>query len=290
MEMSSPCQKRTIIKSSQFSLPYTITLGLIVGVFVGSTAGYLGSIMVSRHMALVGDALSHVALPGLALGILFNFNPFIGAFAFLAATVIVTWYLQKSTTLSVEAIIGVLFVLALAIGILITPRVDLLEALFGDVSKITLTDTIITVLVSVCVIFITRTIYEKLAVSMISKELAVASRIKVERINLIYLFLVATIVAVGIKEVGTLLVGAVVIVPAAAAKNISSTLSRYSLMSAIFGLASATSGVILSSYVNVPAGPLVVIVGAAIFAAGVAVSSLSKRLDQKSFRSTNTSI
>jgi ABC-type Mn2+/Zn2+ transport system permease subunit len=90
--------------------------------------------------------------------------------------VIVTWYLQKSTTLSVEAIIGVLFVLALAIGILITPEVDLLEALFGDVSKITLTDTIITVLVSVCAIFVTRTIYEKLAVSMISKELAIASR------------------------------------------------------------------------------------------------------------------
>jgi ABC-type Mn2+/Zn2+ transport system permease subunit len=290
MEMSLLCQRRSIIKSKRFSLPDTSTFGLIVGVFVGSTAGYLGSIMVSRRMALVGDALSHVALPGLALGILFNFNPFIGAFAFLAATVIVTWYLQKSTTLSVEAIIGVLFVLALAIGILITPEIDLLEALFGDVSKITLTDTIITVLVSVCVIFVTRAIYEKLAVSMISKELAIASRIKVERINLIYLFLVATIVALGIKEVGTLLVGALVIVPAAAAKNISSTLSRYSLMSAIFGLASATLGVILSSYVNVPAGPLVVIAGAVIFAAGVAASSLSKRLkNQKGIRSTNTS-
>jgi ABC-type Mn2+/Zn2+ transport system permease subunit len=291
MEMSSLCQRRSIIRSRQFSLPDTVTFGLIVGVFVGSTAGYLGSIMVSKHMALVGDALSHVALPGLALGILFNFNPFIGAFAFLAATVIVTWYLQKSTTLSVEAIIGVLFVLALAIGILITPQVDLLEALFGDVSKITFTDTIITVLVSVSVIFVTKTIYQKLAVSMISKELAIASRIKVERINLIYLFLVAIIVALGIKEVGTLLVGALVIVPAAAAKNISSTLSRYSLMSAIFGLASATSGVILSSYVNLPAGPLVVIVGAAIFAGGVVVSSLSKRLkNQKSMRSTSTAI
>lgn len=291
MEMSSLCQRRSIIRSRQFSLPDTITFGLIVGVFVGSTAGYLGSIMVSKHMALVGDALSHVALPGLALGILFNFNPFIGAFAFLAATVIVTWYLQKSTTLSVEAIIGVLFVLALAIGILITPQVDLLEALFGDVSKITFTDTIITVLVSVSVIFVTKTIYQKLAVSMISKELAIASRIKVERINLIYLFLVAIIVALGIKEVGTLLVGALVIVPAAAAKNISSTLSRYSLMSAIFGLASATSGVILSSYVNLPAGPLVVIVGAAIFAGGVVVSSLSKRLkNQKSTLNTSTAI
>ena len=289
--MSSLCQRRSIIRSRRFSLPDTITFGLIVGVFVGSTAGYLGSIMVSKHMALVGDALSHVALPGLALGILFNFNPFIGAFAFLAATVIVTWYLQKSTTLSVEAIIGVLFVLALAIGILITPQVDLLEALFGDVSKITFTDTIITVLVSVSVIFVTKTIYQKLAVSMISKELAIASRIKVERINLIYLFLVAIIVALGIKEVGTLLVGALVIVPAAAAKNISSTLSRYSLMSAIFGLASATSGVILSSYVNLPAGPLVVIVGAAIFAGGVVVSSLSKRLkNQKSMRRTSTAI
>lgn len=224
----------------------------------------------------------------LALGLLFNFNPFIGAFAFLAATVVVTWYLQKSTTLSVEAIIGVLFVLALAIGILITPRVELLEALFGDVSKITLTDTIITVLVSLFVVFIIRKIYDKLAISMISKELAVASRIKVERINLIYLFLVAIIVAVGIKEIGTLLVGAVVIVPAAAAKNISSTLSGYSLMSAIFGLASATSGVVLSSYVNVPAGPLVVIVGTAIFVAGVIVSMLSIRLKTKRVFKLNT--
>ena len=149
--------------------------------------------------------------------------------------------------------------------------------MFGDVSKITLTDTIITVVVSVCVILVTRTIYEKLIVSMISKELAVASRIKVERINLI-LVLIATIVAVGIKEVGTLLVGAVVIVPAAAAKNISSTLSEYSIMNGIFGLASATSSVILSSYVNVPAGPLVVIVGTAIFVAGLVVSLLFKRL------------
>ena len=278
MEMSSLYQRSSIIKSKAFSLPDTITLGLIAGAFVGSTAGYLGSIMLSKHMALVGDALSHVALPGLALGILFSFNAFIGAFLFLAASVIATWYLQKSTTLSVEAIIGVLFVLALSIGILITPKVDLLEALFGDISKITVTDTITTVLVSLFVVFVTNRIYNKLAISMISKELALASRIKVERINLIFLLLVAIIVAVGIKEVGTLLVGAVVIVPAAAAKTISSTLSRYSLMSAIFGLASATLGVMLSSYVNLPAGPLVVIVGTAIFAGGFLTNLLSKRL------------
>ena len=267
----------------------TLTLGLIVGVFVGSTAGYLGSIMVSRHMALVGDALSHVALPGLALGILFNFNPFIGALAFLAATVIVTWYLQKSTTLSVEAIIGVIFVLALSIGILITPKVDLLEALFGDVSKITLMDTVITVLVSLFVIFVIKKIYEKLIISMISKELAVANRIKVDRINLIYLLLVATIVAVGIKEVGN----------AASRSGSDSSCSgskEYQLhpiwLFPYERYIRLYERSIRCGFINLrecPSGLLVVIVGTVIFVGSVAINLLSKRLKAKSIRSINTS-
>ena len=262
-------------------MPEVLLYALIVGVFVGSAAGYLGSIMISKHMALVGDALSHVALPGLALGILFNFNPFIGAFTLLAISVVLTWYLQKSTRLSIEAIIGVIFVLALAIGILITPEVDLLEALFGDISKVTFTDAVVTAVVSVFVILVTRSIYDKLALSMISKELAVSNRIKVEQVNLIYLLLVAMIVAVGIKEVGTLLVGAIVIVPAAAARNVSSSLYRYSLFSAAFGVVSALSGVLLSGYVGLPAGPLVVIVGAVIFAVGLVASYLYSRQQRK---------
>ncbi len=255
----------------------TTLYALLAGAFMGSAAGYLGSIMVSKHMALVGDALSHVALPGLALGILFNFNPFFGAFAFLAMTAIVTWYLQKSTSLSVEAIIGVLFVLALAVGILLTPEPDLLEALFGNVSMISFVDAAITITISVFVILATRAIYDRLALSMISEELAISSKVNVERVNLIYLLLVTVVVAVGIREVGTLLVGAVVIVPAAAARNISSTLARYSLTSALFGLVSATSGIVLSGYANVPAGPLVVVIGTAIFAGGLLAKPLFAR-------------
>lgn len=259
-------------------MPDEIILEFIVGGFIGSAAGYLGSIMISRHMALVGDALSHVALPGLALGILFNFNPFIGAFAFLAATAIVTWYLERSTSLSVESIIGVLFVLALAIGILLTPEPDLLEALFGDISSVTLADAVAAVAVSSLVMIATKAIYANLALSMVSKELAISSKIKVERINLAYLLLVAAVVAIGIREVGTLLVGAVVIVPAAAARNVSSTLAKYSLLSAIFGFASAESGVILSRYFpSVPTGPLVVIAGSTIFGLGLVVRLASGR-------------
>ncbi len=254
---------------------------LIVGASVGSAAGYLGSIMVSKHMALVGDALSHVALPGLALGILFNFNPFVGAFALLAATAVATWQIQKSTSLPMESIIGVLFVLALAIGILITPQVELYEALFGNISAVTLYDSIIAAVVSVAVIFVTRAIYDKIVLSMISKELAVSSRIKVDQIQLVYLLLVATIVAVGIKEVGTLLVGAVVIVPAVAARIASKTLRTYSLLSLVFGIVSATFGVVVSNYLGVPAGPMVVIIGAVIFAAGLGLSLFYPRIQKR---------
>ena len=103
---------------------------------------------------------------------------------------------------------------------------------------------------------------------MVSRELAVSSRINVDEVNLLYLLLVSTVVAVGIKEVGTLLVGAVVIVPAAAARNVARSLSGFSMLSGAFGVVSALAGVVLSGYLSLPAGPMVVLSGAAIFAVG----------------------
>ncbi len=242
-----------------------VVYAFIVALTVGPASGYIGSIMVSRHMALVGDALSHVALPGLALGILFNFYPFFGAFAFLITAMVATWYLQKTTKAAAESIIGVIFVLALAVGILITPEPDLMEALFGDVSRLTLVDVAVTAAVAAVVIVVTRKIYQSLILSMISEDLALSSGVKVQAVNLAYLLVVATVVAIGIKEVGTILVGAVVIVPAVAAGNVSESLKSYTGLSIIFGGASAIAGVAGYFLTGIPAGPLVVISGTVIF-------------------------
>jgi zinc transport system permease protein len=220
-------------------------------------------------MALVGDALSHVALPGLALGILFNFPPFLGAFAFLFASAVVIWHLGRVTRLPFETIVGAMFTLALAIGILIIPQPDLLEALFGDITTVAVLDTVAAVVVSLIAVFLTRMIYRKLVLGMISEELATSKGIDVSKINLLYLLLVSLAVAVGIKIVGTLLVGFLVVVPAAAAKNLSTDLFKYAVMSASFGVISATSGILFSSYVNLPAGPLVVLSGIVVFLATV---------------------
>jgi ABC-type Mn2+/Zn2+ transport system permease subunit len=243
----------------------TIIYSLVTALIVGFSSGYIGSLMVLKKMALVGDALSHVALPGLALGIVFHFEPYFGAFAFLFTSAILTWKLERSTKLSFEAIVGTLFTLSLAIGILLIPEIDLLEALFGDITQINITDTIIAILISVLTVLVARSIYLKVVLSMISEELATSSGVNVSKVNLTYILLVSLVVALGIKIVGTLLVGAMVIVPAATAKNIATNLTWYAWMSALFGLLSTFVGVVFSFYTVLPAGPLVVVTGTVIF-------------------------
>lgn len=249
----------------------TLIYSLITGVFVGLAAGYLGSLMVLEKMALVGDALSHVALPGLALGILYHFEPFIGAFAFLFVSAIVVWQLRRMTKLPFDTIVGAMFTLALAIGILLVPEPDLLEALFGNINNVTLLYTVAGVIFSIAAVFLTRAIYNKLVLGMISEDLATSKGISVAKNNLLYILLVSLIVAIGITIVGTLLVGFLVIVPAAAAKNMSNSLSRYSKLSAVFGAISVLMGIAISAYVGIQPGPVVVFAGVGIFVATILI-------------------
>jgi ABC-type Mn2+/Zn2+ transport system permease subunit len=244
-----------------------LIFSLIVGATVGLSAGYLGSIMVLEKMALVGDALSHVALPGLALGVLFGFNPLVGGFAFLFVSAVLIWHLGRVTKLSFETLVGATFTLALAIGILLFGNnLDALEeALFGDITTVGVTEAVAAVVISLVVISLTRIIYRKIVLGLISEELATSKGISVARTNLLYLLLVSLTVAIGIQITGTLLVGFLVVTPAAAAKIISANMSRYLTLSSIFGAVSAVSGILLSSYFGILPGPLVVISGIAIF-------------------------
>lgn len=253
----------------------TVLYSLVAGVFAGFAAGYVGSLMVLKRMALVGDALSHVALPGLALGILFNFNPFLGAFAFLFSAAVLTWYIERTTRIFPESIVGVLFVTALAVGILITPEVDLLEALFGDITSVSLIDALSAIGISVPVVLVSRFVYRRVVLSILSAELARSAGVNVALVNFVYLFLVTVVVAVGIKIVGTVLVGALVVVPAAAMKNVSRNLSEYALWSGVTGIASGVAGILLAASFNLPAGPLVVAVGTVIFAGALVVGRIA---------------
>ena len=256
----------------------TLIFSLVVAVAVGVSAGYLGSIMILEKMALVGDALSHVALPGLALGVLLNFNPLVGGFAFLFVSAVLVWHLGRVTKLSFETLVGATFTLSLAIGILLFgDNLDALEeALFGNITAVGITEAVAAVIISIAVIFVTKFIYRKIVLGLISEELAISKGVSIAKTNLLYLLLVSLTVAMGIQITGTLLVGFLVVTPAAAAKTISATMSRYLMLSSIFGAISAISGILLSSYFNVPPGPLVVISGIALFIAVIIIRWYTK--------------
>ena len=114
----------------------TLLLQLAVGILVGLGAGYLGSFMILKRMSLVGDALSHVALPGIAAALMFDVNPMLGALGALFIATLGIWYLGEHSEIYPEALVGVFFTASLSLGLLLTPEPELLEALFGDIDKI----------------------------------------------------------------------------------------------------------------------------------------------------------
>jgi len=252
-----------------------LILLLITGALVGAVSGYLGSFMVLKRMSLVGDALSHVALPGMAIALILNINPMLGAFVALTLAVIGVWYLAEKSDVYPEALVGVFFTASLAIGILITPEPELLEALFGNFEKINIFDGVIIAASSVLIFTLVSFISKRLLLGIVSEDLAKAQGINMKSVNLIYLFLVGFVVALGVKFVGTLLMGALVIVPAVAAKNLSGSIKSYQILGALLGVVSVVVGLLISNYFHFSSGPIIVLVSIFIFM----LSYIFKRLD-----------
>lgn len=238
---------------------------LIVGIFVSAAASLLGVFAILKRMSLVGDALSHVALPGIALALLFKINPFIGALVFLLVAILGVWLLEYKSRLSIDTIVGVFFTASLALGAILIPELELMEALLGDIAKLNFTDIWLSAILSIFIIVVIILIHKKLALHMVSQDLAVSVGVNSRKLELAYLLLFALGVALGIKFVGALLMGALIIIPAAAAKNITYTLHGFMFLSVEFGIFSAILGIYISDLYNFPPGPIFILVGAVIF-------------------------
>ena len=238
---------------------------LLVGVMVGAASGFLGVFMILKRMALVGDALTHVALPGIGLALILGINPFFGAFTLLFVAMVLIWNLEHKTELPIETLVGIFFASSLAIGILLTPKLELYEALFGDISSVGFWDGIFAIIIAIAVFLIMIKISERMLMGILSRDLAVSSGINVRLLDFIFLLLVAVVVALGVKVVGSLLMGGLVIIPAAAAKNVSRSFRQFTIWSSFFGLISGGGGIFVAKLFSISPGPAVVLSSAAFF-------------------------
>jgi ABC-type Mn2+/Zn2+ transport system permease subunit len=242
-----------------------IILSLITALFIGGIAGYLGSLMVTEKMALVGGPMGHLALPGVALALLYGFNIFWGGLITIVLGSILIWLFSLKSKLSLEALTAVVFASTVALGFLILPIEKAEKALIGDISTVGLFDAVLAVVVGVSVYVVIKKIYPNIILSGLSGNLAQARGIDVKKIRFIYLAAIALVVAMEVKIVGVLLTAALVAIPAAAARNFSKNLNQYTWLSLIIGAVSAVSGVVLFELTGFPAGPLMILIGAIFF-------------------------
>ena len=247
---------------------------LIAGAGVALVAGPLGCFIVWRRLAYFGDTLSHAALLGVALAFLFEVNITLAVFTVSVFVSLALLLLQKRATLSSDALLGLLAHSALAVGLVALAfmtwiRVDLMGFLFGDILAVTRTDIAIIWGGGACVLFILVIIWRSLFAATVNVELAQAEGMNPERANIIFMLLMAAVIAISMKIVGVLLITALLIIPAAAARRFATGPEQMAILSGLIGVIAVFGGLFGSLEWDTPAGPSIVVAALVLFVVSI---------------------
>ncbi len=239
---------------------------IILAIFSAAAAGLVGSFALMRRIVLAGDVMSHIAIPGLGLAVIWKLNPLIGGGLTLLFGILLIWHLQKSTELSAEAAIGVIFASSVALGVLlINSQEQLIDALFGGFSNLSLGEFVFGVAVSVFIIAALWLLRSKLIISLFSPELALSAGVDVNTVNLWFLLIFGLAILVSLRFLGALLVGSLIIIPASAARQLTHSLGAFLATSMALSVAAMVVGYYLSAQYGLQQGAMIVVVSAAIF-------------------------
>jgi ABC-type Mn2+/Zn2+ transport system permease subunit len=243
-----------------------ITLPIILAIVSAAAAGLVGAFALMKRTILAGDVMSHIAIPGLGLAVIWQINPLVGGGLTLFAGILLIWHLQKKTELSAEAAIGVIFASSVALGaLLINSKEELIDALFGGLGQLSTSEFAWGIAVSLFIIITLWILRNKLIIGLFSPELATAEGINVNSINLWFLLLFGLAILTSLRFLGALLVGSLIIIPASAARQITHTLSAFLTASVLLSIASMVIGFWISSLYSLDLGPTVVVVAAGFF-------------------------
>lgn len=244
---------------------------LLVAVLVGILGAVVGSYLLVQRLALMGDAISHSVLPGLAIAFWLEVNIFVGAFAAgLLSTWIIGWVRTRSP-IKEDAAMGIVFSAFFALGItLITliqkdNKIDLNHFLFGNILGVTAGDVRDTLIMAVLVLAIVVLFYKELLFYTFDPLGAEAAGLPVNWLNFGLMALVALTVVASLKSVGVVLVLALLITPGATASLLVTRLHAVMGVGAAIGVLSSLSGLYLSYWFNLPSGPAIVLVASGLF-------------------------
>lgn len=250
------------------------TRAIVAGLGIAAVTGPLGCFVVWRKLAYFGDTLAHAALLGVAIALLLNVNVTLAVF-FIAITVaLLLLALQTRSTLSSDALLGMLSHGSLAVGLLALAfmtwvRMDLMGLLFGDLLTVTKTDISVIYAGGFAVLAVLAWAWRPLFAVTVNRDLAAAEGINVAAYDVLLMVLLAAVVAVSIKIIGVMLITSLLIIPAGAARRLSSGPAMMAVLAAIVGGAAVIVGLFASLNFNSPSGPSIVVAALVLFAIGL---------------------
>mgnify|MGYP000453829431 FL=1 len=256
-------------------MPDFLLYALLAGLGVALVAGPLGCFVVWRRMAYFGDTLAHSALLGVSIGVLLGINISITVTAIPMLIALGLVYLEQRGILSLDTLLGILSHSALATGLVLISllpdvRIDLMSLLFGDLLSVTKNDLWVIYAVAGTVIALLLWLWKPLINITVHEELASVEGVKTSAVRTALMLITALVIAIAMKIVGVLLITALLIIPAATARRVSSTPEQMAVMASLIAMLTVMMGLAMSYYSDTQAGPSVVVCAALLFTLSLA--------------------
>ena len=247
-----------------------IVRAFAAGIGLALVTGPLGCFIVWRRLSYFGDTIAHSALLGVTIAYAMNFNLIIAVFVVSCLLAISLLFLQRRTSLPDDALLGLLAHSVLAIGLVLLGilsfiRIDLMGLLFGDILSVNFTDVLFVWIGGGVVLTTLILIWRPLFAGTVNLELAKAEGLNPDLATTIFTLLTASVIAISIKIVGILLITGLLIIPAAASRNLSSTPIQMAIISSIIGVCSVVIGLQTSMIWNTSTGPTILVITLGVF-------------------------
>ncbi len=249
---------------------------LITAVVIGIVSGAVGCFIILRGMSLMGDAISHAVLPGVAISYILGINFFIGAIAFGLLSSLIITYIKNNSLIKGDTAIGITFSSFLALGIILigvaNSSTDLFHILFGNILAVQDIDKWLTIGVSIFVLIVIALFFKQLLITSFDPLMAKAIGMKVNFYHYLLMVLLTLVSVTAMQSVGTILIVAMLITPAATAYLYTNSLKKMLILSSSIGAISSVLGLFIGYTFNNAAGSSIVITSAIIFAVSFLIS------------------
>jgi zinc transport system permease protein len=259
---------------------------ILAGLVLGLLLSYLGIFVTLRKMAFFSDGIAHAALAGAAIGLLTRFSPLLSALVFSMLLAALVYWLEKKSSLSSDAIIGIMFTSGMALGVVLISlrpgyQPELISYLFGNILAIRRVDLALIILLAAVILAFIFSHKRKLTLLALDREMACMAGINPDLYELLLYIMLACALVLGIRVLGVILVSAILIIPVSTARLLSRSFKSLTWLTVLIAEFTVLAGLVLSYFLDLPTGAVIVLTGSTLFSLAFIASALRKRSRQR---------